>query len=61
MTLLLEIEEAAHELRIRRSKLYGLLASGALGSVKIGRRRLIPQEQLRAYVARLQEEARGGR
>jgi excisionase family DNA binding protein len=37
---------------IGRSALYGLLSSGDLRSVKVGRRRLIPSAAIREYVER---------
>ena len=55
-SLLLDLEEAAAHLRIRRSLLYNLLARGDLKGLKIGRRRLISRAEIEAYIARLQEE-----
>lgn len=51
--LLLTPEDAALVLSIGRSKLYELLAAGALRSVRIGKSRRIPAEELAAYVQRL--------
>jgi len=51
--LLLTVPEAAAVLAISRSKLYELLASGALESVRIGGSRRIPVTSLEAYVATL--------
>lgn len=55
--LLLTPEDAALVLSIvlsiGRSKLYELLATGALRSVRIGKSRRIPAEELAAYVQRL--------
>ncbi len=51
--LLLTPEDAARALSIGRSKLYELLATGALRSVRIGTSRRIPVETLAAYVHRL--------
>lgn len=51
--LLLTPEDAALVLSIGRSKLYELLATGALRSVHIGTSRRIPAEELAAYVQRL--------
>jgi excisionase family DNA binding protein len=45
----LSIEEAARRLGIGRSALYAAIARGEVASVRIGRRRLIPE----AEVARL--------
>jgi excisionase family DNA binding protein len=55
--LLLTPEETAAALRVSRSVVYQLLASGALVSVKIGGCRRIPMAALRAYVASLVEAA----
>ena len=51
--LLATPEEAARALRIGRSKVYDLIRSGALVSVKIGGSRRIPVEALRRYVQSL--------
>jgi excisionase family DNA binding protein len=37
-----------------RTKVYELIAAGELRTVKIGRRRFIPVEAVREYVARLE-------
>lgn len=50
---LLTVEEAAARLRIGRTKTFALVSSGAIESVTIGRRRLIPPEAVAAYVAAL--------
>jgi excisionase family DNA binding protein len=50
---LLSVQEAAGELGIGRSLIYELLFSGALRSVKIGRRRLVPREAIEAFIADL--------
>lgn len=51
--LLYTPEQAAHALGIGRSTLYVLLADGSIPSVRIGRRRRIPVDGLRRYVASL--------
>jgi len=56
--LLYTIPEAAHVLRISRTKLYELLASGEIESVHIGRGRKIPADSVRAYVHRLRTKQR---
>ena len=56
---LLKPEEAFRVLAIGRSKVYELLATGALESIAIGRSRRIPAEALRRWVA-LQREAQTG-
>lgn len=50
---LLTVEEAAARLRIGRTKTFALVSSGAIESVTIGRRRLIPPEAVAAYVKTL--------
>lgn len=48
-----QIEDVMERLRVRRSTVFGLLASGQLRSVKIGRRRLIPEQALIDFIAGL--------
>jgi excisionase family DNA binding protein len=55
--MLLTPEEAAEMLSIGRSKVYELMASQALGSVKIGTCRRVPAEALQAYVDQLVAKA----
>ena len=55
---MLSVQEAAGELGISRSLTYELLSSGALRSVKIGRRRLVPREAIETYIASLLPVAR---
>lgn len=47
---LLTVEEAAECLGIGRTKTYELMMSGALGSIKIGARRLIAVSSITAYI-----------
>lgn len=54
--LLLRPEQAAAILGLGRTKLYELLATNALESYTIGRRRLVPRDALDTFVARLREE-----
>jgi excisionase family DNA binding protein len=56
--LLLSPEEAAEVLAIGRSKLYELLAEGAIESVAIGTCRRIPTDSLAQFVDRLRSEQR---
>jgi excisionase family DNA binding protein len=49
--LLYDVREAAQLLSISRTKVYELMASGQLVSVRIGRSRRIPAEELRRFVA----------
>jgi excisionase family DNA binding protein len=51
--LLLRVPEAAESLSVSRAKVYELIRSGALPSVKIDGSRRIRLEDLRAYVASL--------
>ncbi len=51
MTRLLHpIPEAGEQLGIGRSTMYELIAAGSIRTVKIGRRTLIPHEELQRYV-----------
>lgn len=54
--LLVTVPEAAKALAISRSKLYELLASGAIASVRIDGSRRIPLTALEEYVSRLLAE-----
>lgn len=47
------VETVMARLAIGRSKVYELIASGALRSVKVGRRRLVSESALNDYIARL--------
>ena len=44
------VEEAAHQLGIGRTITYGLIATGALRSLKVGRRRLIPVAAIDEFI-----------
>jgi excisionase family DNA binding protein len=59
MTLLLTAEEAAEELRIGRTRMYALIASGEVISVKVGGSRRVPYDELAAYIKRLVAEQSG--
>lgn len=52
--LLNEIPEVCARTCLGRSKVYALIDSGELGSVKVGKRRLIPEAALLAFVDQLQ-------
>lgn len=58
-TLLLKPEEAAEQLRIARVRVFELIKSGALPSVKIGNSRRIRAADLEQYVASLAVEPGG--
>jgi excisionase family DNA binding protein len=55
--LLLTVREAAEALAISRSKLYELLATGAVASIRIDSSRRIPVDSLNAYINQLIEKA----
>jgi excisionase family DNA binding protein len=55
--LLLKPEEAAEVLSIGRSKVYELIGTGQLASVRIGASRRIPTDALIEFVNRLQGAA----
>lgn len=55
--LLLTAEDAARVLRVGRSKVYELMRSGALRSVKIGGSRRISATTLAEFVAELERDA----
>jgi hypothetical protein len=55
--ILHSIRDAAFALSLSRSKLYDLMQSGALKTVKIDGRRLIPAESIAAFVNSLAEAA----
>ena len=57
VTVLLTPEEVARALRVGRSKVYDLMRSGALRSVKIGGSRRVSATALAEYVARLEGRA----
>ena len=54
--LLLTVPEAAEALAISRSKLYELMASGAVASIRIDGSRRIPLTALEDYISRLLAE-----
>ena len=51
--LLAPISEACQQIGVGRSKLFELIAAGEIETVKIGRRTLVPQAALVAYVDKL--------
>lgn len=54
--LLLSPERAAERLDLGRSKIFELIATGELESVRIGRARRIPADAVRDYIARLRSD-----
>ena len=55
-TMLLDLDEVMQATRLGRSKVLELSYEGNLPSLKVGRRRLWPSEQLRQWIADLVEE-----
>ncbi len=53
--LLLSMEDAAAHLGLGRTTVYALVRSGALSPVRVGRRTLLPEAELVAYVGRLRD------
>lgn len=51
------IDTTAERLSVGRKKVENLVALGELRSVKIGRRRLVPESALLEYITRLQTPA----
>jgi excisionase family DNA binding protein len=48
-----QIDDVMARLGVGRSTVFGLMASGRLKSVKIGRRRLVPEQALTDFIATL--------
>lgn len=59
--LLLRAEEVAHALGVGRSRVYELIATGELRSVKIGMSRRVPRKALDEYVRHLEASQPAGR
>jgi len=55
-----QIESAMDRLGVGRSTVYELLASGQLRSVKVGRRRLVPESAIVAFIENLEMTGVGG-
>ena len=55
--MLLSVTEVADLLRIHRTTVYDLLATGELRSTTLGRRRLIPRAAVEEFVALLDSRA----
>ncbi len=47
---LLSVPEAADRLGVGRSATYGLMGAGSLRSIKVGKRRLVPEGAIRDYI-----------
>ena len=55
--VLLTAEEVAENLKIGRCKVYDLIRTGELQSIKIGRLRRIPVDSVHAFAQRMVAEA----
>lgn len=55
--LLLRVDEAAEALAVSRTKVYELMASGELESVKLGRSRRVPVDAVVSFVLTARVEA----
>ena len=51
------IERTQERLGVGRSKIFELIASGQLRSVRVGRRRLVPEQAIRDFVTQLDKQA----
>ncbi|MFJ4475241.1 excisionase family DNA-binding protein [Streptomyces xanthochromogenes] len=56
--VLLTVEEAAYRLRIGRTTCYGLIRTGELESVPVGRLRRVPADAVPEYVTRVRTAQR---
>ena len=54
-TLLLKIPEVMARLAVGQTKVYELMSSGELRSVKVGRSRRVPSDELERFVAGLDD------
>lgn len=54
--VLLSVEDAAERLALSRTRLYRLIKTGEIASVRVGRLRRVPVEALTAFTARLLAE-----
>jgi excisionase family DNA binding protein len=54
--ILLTVEEAATQLGLGRTRMFALIKSGAIESVRIGRLRRVPRDSITAYAGRLLAE-----
>lgn len=55
--ILWSIPDSAQQISVGRSMMYELIARGDIGTVKIGRRRLVPHAELERYVAKIRGAA----
>ncbi len=54
-TLLLKIPEVMERLAVGQTKVYELMSSGELRSVKVGRSRRVPSDELERFIADLSD------
>lgn len=54
-TLLLKIPEVMDRLAVGQTKVYELMSSGELRSVKVGRARRVPSDELARFMAELDD------
>jgi excisionase family DNA binding protein len=50
------VEQVMARLNIGRSQVFGLIRTGDLKSIKIGRRRLVSETALRTFIAGLEQD-----
>lgn len=55
MKMLLRPDEAAYATGMSRTKIFSLISSGELRSIKHGRHRLVPVKEIESWVARALE------
>ena len=55
--LVYNVEEASELLSVGRTTVFQLIAEGRIGSLKIGHRRLIPRQDLEAFITALRTPA----
>src|SRR2546425_496752 len=56
---LLSVEEAAKALGVSRTTMYGLIRDCEIQTARVGRRRLVPAEEIATYIARATAKAVG--
>lgn len=54
-SMLLKPEAVAYQLQIARTRVFAMIKSGELESVKVGTSRRVPREALDSYIQRLRE------
>lgn len=58
----LSVEETAERIGVCRTYMYEILGTGAIRSIKVGRRRLVPEIEIARFITRQlgEEEKEGG-